>query len=77
MNDFFLLQLKEDSEEATHRFETIVRLMNEEMVLFQEQKTADLGLSFHEFAKGQARLATDIAKAWRSLLPKLEAISST
>lgn len=45
--------------------------MNEELSRFQEQKTAELGLAFHEFAKGQAKLSHDIADAWRSLLPKL------
>ncbi|KAK6244493.1 hypothetical protein QUC31_010902 [Theobroma cacao] len=70
-------ELKAESEEATRRFETIVRLMNEEIVRFQEQKTLDMGIAFHEFAKGQARLANSIADAWRSLLPKLEACSST
>ncbi|XP_074285890.1 sorting nexin 1 isoform X1 [Silene latifolia] len=69
-------ELKEESEEATRRFETIVSKMNEEMGRFQEQKTADMGLAFHEFAKGQARLANGIAEAWRGLLPKLEACSS-
>ncbi|KAI9153367.1 hypothetical protein LWI28_010286 [Acer negundo] len=69
-------ELKADSEEATRRFQTIVRLMNEEMMRFQEQKTFDMGLAFHNFAKGQARLANSIADAWRSLLPKLEACSS-
>ncbi|OMP11988.1 hypothetical protein COLO4_03548 [Corchorus olitorius] len=69
-------ELKAASEEATRRFETIVRLMNEEIVRFQEQKTQDMGLAFHEFAKGQARLANSIADAWRSLLPKLEACSA-
>ncbi|KAH8485347.1 hypothetical protein H0E87_026956 [Populus deltoides] len=72
----FLVLLKAESEEATRRFETIVRLMNEEIVRFQEQKTLDMGIAFHEFAKGQARLANSIADAWRSLLPKLEACSS-
>ncbi|KAF3441630.1 hypothetical protein FNV43_RR15545 [Rhamnella rubrinervis] len=70
-------ELKAESEEATRRFETIVRLMNEEIVRFQEQKTLDMGIAFHEFAKGQARLANSIADAWRSLLPKLEACSSS
>ncbi|KVI03538.1 Phox homologous domain-containing protein [Cynara cardunculus var. scolymus] len=70
-------ELKADGEEATKRFETIVRLMNEEIVRFQDQKTQDMGLAFHEFAKGQARLANGIADAWRSLLPKLEALSSS
>lgn len=70
-------ELKAESEEATRRFETMVRLMNEELVRFQEQKTLDMGIAFHEFAKGQARLATGIADAWRSLLPKLEACSSS
>ncbi|XP_058088936.1 sorting nexin 1 [Magnolia sinica] len=69
-------ELKAESEEATRRFETIVRLMNEEIVRFQDQKTSDMGLAFHEFAKGQAKLANDIADAWRSLLPKLEACST-
>lgn len=68
-------ELKAESEEATKRFETIVRLMNEEIVRFQEQKTLDMGLAFHEFAKGQARLANGIADAWRSLIPKLESCS--
>lgn len=68
--------LKAEGEEASRRFDTIVRLMNEEIVRFQEQKTSDMGLAFHEFAKGQARLANGIADAWRSLLPKLEACSS-
>ncbi|XP_020593764.1 LOW QUALITY PROTEIN: sorting nexin 1 [Phalaenopsis equestris] len=64
-------ELKAESEEATRRYETIVKLMNEEFAHFQEQKTAELGLAFHEFAKGQAKLSHDIADAWRSLLPKL------
>ncbi|KAL2323057.1 hypothetical protein Fmac_027436 [Flemingia macrophylla] len=69
--------LKAESEQATKTFETIVKLMNEEMGRFQEQKTLDMGIAFHEFAKGQARLANGIADAWRSLLPKLEACSSS
>ncbi|PIA59189.1 hypothetical protein AQUCO_00400217v1 [Aquilegia coerulea] len=69
-------ELKADSEEASQRFEMIVRLMNEEIVRFQEQKTLDVGLAFHNFAKGQAQLANEIADAWRGLLPKLEACSS-
>ncbi|KAJ6382484.1 hypothetical protein OIU77_031016 [Salix suchowensis] len=69
-------ELKAENEEATRGFETIVRLMNEEIVRFQEQKTLDMGIAFHEFAKGQARLANSIADAWRSLLPKLEACST-
>ncbi|XP_009366739.2 sorting nexin 1 isoform X2 [Pyrus x bretschneideri] len=68
-------ELKAEGEEATRRFETIVRLMSEEIVRFQEQKTTDMGVAFHEFAKGQARLANSIADAWRSLLPKLESCS--
>ncbi|KAF5473886.1 hypothetical protein F2P56_005838 [Juglans regia] len=70
-------ELKVESEEATRMFEMIVRLMNEEIVRFQEQKTLDMGIAFHEFAKGQARLANGIANAWRSLIPKLEACSSS
>lgn len=75
VNITLMMQLKAESEEATKRFETIVRLMNEEIVRFQEQKTLDMGLAFHEFAKGQARLANGIADAWRSLIPKLESCS--
>jgi sorting nexin-1/2 len=70
-------ELKAESEQATKTFETIVKLMNEEIGRFQEQKTLDMGIAFHEFAKGQARLANNIADAWRSLLPKLEACSSS
>uniref|UniRef100_A0A2P2KKZ9 Sorting nexin 1 isoform X1 n=1 Tax=Rhizophora mucronata TaxID=61149 RepID=A0A2P2KKZ9_RHIMU len=73
--EFEYRELKAESEEATRTFETIVRLMNEEIVRFQEQKTQDMGIAFHEFAKGQARLSNSIADAWRSLLPKLEACS--
>ncbi|KAE8666172.1 hypothetical protein F3Y22_tig00112507pilonHSYRG00167 [Hibiscus syriacus] len=69
-------RLKAASEEATRRFETIVQLMNEEIVRIQEQKTQDMGIAFHEFAKGQARLANTVADAWRSLLPNHEACSS-
>ncbi|KAG8376750.1 hypothetical protein BUALT_Bualt09G0096200 [Buddleja alternifolia] len=69
-------ELKADGAEATRRFEMIVKLMNEEIVRFQEQKTIDMGLAFHEFAKGQAHLANGVADAWRSLLPKLEACFS-
>ncbi|CAI9097686.1 OLC1v1034156C1 [Oldenlandia corymbosa var. corymbosa] len=68
--------LKAEGEEASRRFGTIVRLMNDEMVRFQEQKTWDMGQAFHEFAKGQAQLANGIAEAWRSLLPKLDACAS-
>ncbi|MBA0809450.1 hypothetical protein Gohar_025101 [Gossypium harknessii] len=71
------LCLKAEREEVTRRFETIVRRMNEEIVRFQEQKTQDMRIAFHEFAKGQVRLAKSIADAWRSLLPKLEACSDT
>lgn len=70
-------ELKAESEQATKTFETIVKLMTEEMGRFQEQKTLDMGIAFHEFAKGQARLSNGIADAWRSLLPKLEACSSS
>ncbi|XP_057510616.1 sorting nexin 1-like [Actinidia eriantha] len=69
--------MKADSEEATRRFEMIVRLMKDEIVRFQEQKTLDMGLAVHEFAKGQAHLANSIADAWRSRLPKLEGCSSS
>ncbi|KAK1427144.1 hypothetical protein QVD17_15827 [Tagetes erecta] len=69
-----LEELKADGQEATRRFENIVRLMNEEIVRFQDQKTEDMGLAFHEFAKGQAHLATAIADAWRSLIPKLDSL---
>ncbi|KAF2953448.1 hypothetical protein DAI22_01g408800 [Oryza sativa Japonica Group] len=70
-------ELTADSEEATKRFEHIVAVMNEELARFQEQKTADIGFAFHEFAKGQAKLAKDIADAWRGVLPKLEACSTS
>lgn len=70
-------ELKAESEEATRTFEMMVRVMNEEMVRFQEQKTLDMGIAFHEFAKGQARLANSIADAWKSLLPKLDSCSSS
>ncbi|CAA0821490.1 Sorting nexin 1 [Striga hermonthica] len=69
-------ELKADGAEAARRFDKIVKLMNEEIIRFQEQKTLDMGLAIHEFAKGQARLANSIAEAWRSLLPKIEACSS-
>ncbi|XP_010271611.1 PREDICTED: sorting nexin 1-like isoform X3 [Nelumbo nucifera] len=69
-------ELKVEGEEATKKYEMIVQLMNEEIVRFQEQKTWDVGVAFHELAKGQAQLANEIADAWRSLLPKLEACSS-
>ncbi|KAL0736483.1 hypothetical protein Bca4012_012693 [Brassica carinata] len=69
-------EIKAESEEATMRFERIVKRMNEEIVRFQEQKTEEMGVAFHQFAKGQARLANGIADAWRALLPKLEAASS-
>lgn len=71
------MQLKSECEKAMRKFENIVLLMNEEIVRFQEQKTIDMGLAFHEFAKGQAHLANSIADAWRSLLPKLDACSSS
>ncbi|CAM8920004.1 unnamed protein product [Rhodiola kirilowii] len=70
-------ELKAESEEATKRFEKIVNSMNEEIIRFQEQKTLDMGHAFHEFAKGQASLANSVASGWRSLVPKLDSISST
>ncbi|XP_010452531.1 PREDICTED: sorting nexin 1-like [Camelina sativa] len=69
-------EIKAESEVATRRFERIVTRMEEEIVRFQEQKTEEMGVAFHQFAKGQARLANSIADAWRSLLPKLEASSA-
>ena len=71
------MQIKAESEEATIRFERIVKRMNEEIVRFQEEKTEEMGVAFHQFAKGQARLANGVADAWRALLPKLEAASSS
>lgn len=73
----FVMQLKADGADAARRFEKMVKLMNEEIVRFQEEKTLDMGVAFHEFAKGQAHLANSIADAWRSLLPKIEACSSS
>lgn len=70
-----VMQLKADAADAERRFKTIVKRMNEEMVRFQEQKTVDLGLAFHEFAKGQAQLANTMSDAWRSLLPKLQSLA--
>ncbi|EOA19408.1 hypothetical protein CARUB_v10001113mg [Capsella rubella] len=69
-------EIKAESEEATRKFERIVNRMEDEIVRFQEQKTEEMGVAFHQFAKGQARLANSIADAWRSLLPKLEASSA-
>ncbi|KAL1196965.1 Sorting nexin 1 [Cardamine amara subsp. amara] len=69
-------EIKAESEEATIKFERIVKRMNEEIMRFQEQKTEEMGVAFHQFAKGQARLANSIADAWRALLPKLEASAS-
>ncbi|WVZ49554.1 LOW QUALITY PROTEIN: hypothetical protein U9M48_000901 [Paspalum notatum var. saurae] len=77
LRTFLINELQADSKEATKKFEHIVRLMNEELARFQEQKIADIGLAFHEFAKGLAKLAKDIADAWRSVLPKLEACSTS
>ncbi|XP_076899657.1 sorting nexin 1-like [Bidens hawaiensis] len=68
-------ELKAEGQEATRRFEAIAQLMNEEIVRFQDQKTQDMRRAFHEFAKGQARLAHAIADAWRSLIPKLDSLS--
>nr|GMD89845.1 sorting nexin 1 [Ipomoea batatas] len=61
--------LKVEGEEAAERFKTIARLMNEEIVQFQEQKTLDIGLALHEFAKGQAHLANSINKQFTFVLP--------
>ncbi|KAL0728544.1 hypothetical protein Bca4012_024637 [Brassica carinata] len=69
-------EIKAESEEATIIFEKIVKRMNEEIVRFQEQRTEEMGVAFHQFAKGQARLANGVADAWRALLPKLEVSSS-
>ncbi|KAK4798162.1 hypothetical protein SAY86_030488 [Trapa natans] len=66
-------EVKEASEKATRRYETMVRLMKEEIIQFQEQKTLDMGVAFHNFADGQARLANNMADGWRGLLAKLEA----
>lgn len=76
-SEYEFSELKAASEEATKRYDHIVSVMNDELARFQEQKTADIGLAFHEFAKGQAKLAKDIADAWRSVLPKLEACSTS
>ncbi|PWZ53152.1 Sorting nexin 1 [Zea mays] len=59
-------ELKADSEDATKKFEHIVRLMNEELAHFQEQKTADTGLAFHEFAKGGSEFCAS-QEAFRSI----------
>ncbi|KAJ3677941.1 hypothetical protein LUZ60_001744 [Juncus effusus] len=70
-------ELKAESEEATRRFEQIVELMNQELIRFQEEKTKEMGFVFLDFAKGQAKLANEIADAWRTVLPKLDSCSST
>ena len=66
------MQTRIQSEEAHKRFEKIVKVMQQEMVRFQEQRTQDLSAVFYEFARMQAQLANDTADAWRTLLPKLE-----
>ncbi|KAJ7519762.1 hypothetical protein O6H91_20G054800 [Diphasiastrum complanatum] len=70
-----LREMRVQCDEATRRFEEIVKRMQKELVRFQEDKTHDLGLAFHDFAEGQAQLANDTADAWRTLLPDLESWS--
>ncbi|BBN17760.1 sorting nexin-1/2 [Marchantia polymorpha subsp. ruderalis] len=65
-------EMKVQSEEARARFQQIVRLMDQEMERFQEEKTKDLGAILQDFARTQAQLAADTADAWRSLLPELD-----
>lgn len=50
----------------------IVKSMRQEMARFQEQRTRDMSLVFHKFARAQAQLAKDSADTWHMLLPKLE-----
>lgn len=64
--------MKTQSEEATLRHQKIITVMEQEILRFQEQKTRDLGLVLHDFARAQAQLATDTADAWRTLLPDLD-----
>ncbi|KAG6544365.1 hypothetical protein Mapa_014199 [Marchantia paleacea] len=65
-------EMKVQSEEARARFQEIVKLMDQEMERFQEEKTKDLGAILQDFARTQAQLAADTADAWRSLLPELD-----
>ncbi|XP_024527007.1 sorting nexin 1 isoform X1 [Selaginella moellendorffii] len=68
-------ETKLQSDEANKRYEEIVKVMQQEMVRFQEEKTRDLGAVFHEFARGQAQLANDTAEAWKVLASQLDAWS--
>ncbi|KAI5065247.1 hypothetical protein GOP47_0019942 [Adiantum capillus-veneris] len=65
-------ETKLQSEEARKRFEKIIKVMQQEIIRFQEQRTRDLSAVFYEFARTQGQLASDTADAWRALLPKLE-----
>lgn len=66
------MQMKVQSDEARARFQDIVKLMDQEMERFQEEKTRDLGAILQDFARAQAQLAADTADAWRTLLPELD-----
>lgn len=70
-------QAKNQSDDAQSRYHKIVTLMEQDMVRFQESKTADLGLVLQEFARAQAQLANAAADAWGVLLPSLSMKEST
>ncbi|CAM6057861.1 unnamed protein product [Sphagnum tenellum] len=61
-------EIKDQSDEAKLRHEEIVRLMEQDMVQFQEAKTHDLGLVLNDFAHTQAQLTSDTANACQTLL---------
>ena len=64
-------ECKVDAAKTT--FDVLAKRLRVEFVRFQEEKTKDLGVILHSFAKGQAELAKDAASTWATLLPTLNA----
>jgi hypothetical protein len=56
-------------ESAKDTYELIVRRMSQELARFQQERATEMAGVLRAFAVAQATLASDTAKAWRTLAP--------
>lgn len=69
-------EVERELNEAQHRvesakgtYEQIVRLMSQELARFQLERATEMAAVLRAFAVAQATLASDTAKAWKTLAP--------
>lgn len=61
---------------AQDSYERIVERMSDEMARFQKERSVEMSVVLRDFALSQARLASETAKGWSTLVSDLQPVGS-